>query len=95
MFYEKVQQYVKIVPDIFLKNTKNNTDLCSEGKFFKEEIYMMKMKSIWTGIGIGMAVGGATAYMKGAMMGSGAKRSMKRTIKNVEGIVGDIRYMFK
>ena len=32
---------------------------------------------------------------KGAMMGSGAKRSVKRTIKNVEGIVGDIRYMFK
>lgn len=66
-----------------------------KGFFYKEKIYMMKMKSIWTGIGIGMAVGGATAYMKGAMMGSGAKRSMKRTIKNVEGIVGDIRYMFK
>lgn len=56
---------------------------------------MMKMKSIMTGIGIGMAVGGASAYIKGAMMGSGAKRSMKKTIKNVEGIVGDIRYMFK
>lgn len=56
---------------------------------------MMKMKSIMTGIGIGIAVGGASAYIKGAMMGSGAKRSMKRTLKNVEGIVGDIRYMFR
>ena len=56
---------------------------------------MMKMKSVMTGISIGMAVGGAAAYMKGAMMCSGAKRSIKRTIRNVEGIVGDIRYMFK
>ena len=56
---------------------------------------MMKKKSIMTGIGIGMAVGGATAYFKGAMMGSGAKRSMKKTMKSVESIVGDIRYLFK
>ncbi|MBR2079663.1 MAG: hypothetical protein IJ962_05535 [Clostridia bacterium] len=55
----------------------------------------MKMKSMWTGISIGMAVGGAAAYVKGAMMGSGAKRTVKKTLKNVEGIVGDIRYMFK
>ena len=55
----------------------------------------MKKKSIMTGISIGMAVGGATAYMKGAMMGSGARRSVKKTLKNVESIVGDIRYMFK
>ena len=41
------------------------------------------MKSIWTGIGIAMAVGGATAYVKGAMMGSGAQRSMERPIQNV------------
>ena len=66
-----------------------------KGDFYKEKICIMKMKSIMTGISIGMAVGGTMAYMKGAMMGAGAKRSMKRTIKNVEGIVGDIRYMFK
>ncbi len=57
------------------------------------------MKSIMTGIGVGMAVGGASAYLKGAMAGSGMKRKAKKTaqkaIKNIEGIVGDVKYMFK
>ncbi len=57
------------------------------------------MKSIMTGIGVGMAVGGATAYLKGAMAGSGMKRKAKKTaqkaIKSMEGIMGDVKYMFK
>ena len=57
------------------------------------------MKSIMTGIGIGVAVGGASAYLKGAMAGSGMKRSARkkaqRAIKTMEGLVGDVKYMFK
>ena len=57
------------------------------------------MKSIMTGIGIGVAVGGASAYLKGAMAGSGMKRKARKTaqkaIKNMEGLVGDVKYMFK
>ncbi len=57
------------------------------------------MKSIMTGIGVGIAVGGASAYLKGAMAGSGMKRKAKKTaqkaIKNIEGIMGDVKYMFK
>lgn len=59
----------------------------------------MTMKSIMTGVGIGMAVGGVSAYIKGAMAGTGMKRSarksMNRAMKNLEGFVGDMRYMFK
>lgn len=59
----------------------------------------MQMKSVMKGIGIGMAVGGATAYLKGAMAGSGMKRSAKKRankmMKNLEGFIGDARYMFK
>ena len=57
------------------------------------------MKSIMTGIGIGVAVGGATAYLKGAAAGSGMKRMAKkkaqRALKSVENLVGDVKYMFK
>lgn len=57
------------------------------------------MKSIMTGIGIGVAVGGASAYLKGAMAGSGMKRSARKkaqkAIKTMEGLVGDVKYMFK
>lgn len=57
------------------------------------------MKSIMTGIGIGVAVGGASAYLKGAMAGSGMKRKARKkaqkAIKSMEGIVGDVKYMFK
>ncbi len=59
----------------------------------------MDMKSIAKGIGIGMAVGGAGAYMRGMMNGSGMKRSarksMNKAMKNLEGFVSDMRYMFK
>ncbi len=59
----------------------------------------MKKGPVMTGIGIGMAVGGAAAYLKGAVAGSGMKRQMKKNInkamKSVEGIVGDMKYMFK
>lgn len=51
------------------------------------------------GIGIGMALGGTAAYLKGAMMGCGMKRSVKKNMnkayKSIEGIMGDVRYMFK
>ncbi len=57
------------------------------------------MKSIMTGIGIGVAVGGASAYLKGAMAGSGMKRmarkKVQKAMKNMEGLVGDMKYMFK
>lgn len=57
------------------------------------------MKSIMTGVGIGMAVGGASAYLKGAMAGSGMKRKARKkaqkAIKSMEGLVGDVKYMFK
>lgn len=59
----------------------------------------MDMKSIVKGVGIGMAVGGAGAYMKGMMAGSGMKRSarksMNKAMKSIEGFVGDMKYMFK
>ncbi len=59
----------------------------------------MDMKSIMKGVGIGMAVGGVGAYMKGMAAGSGMKRSakknMNKAMKNLEGFVGDVRYMFK
>lgn len=57
------------------------------------------MKSIMTGVGIGIAVGSASAYLKGAMAGSGMKRKARKkaqkAMKSVEGLVGDVRYMFK
>ncbi|MBQ8504602.1 MAG: hypothetical protein IJ491_10060 [Clostridia bacterium] len=59
----------------------------------------MEMKSIMRGVGIGMAVGGAGAYLKGAMAGSGMKRSARKkankAMKSLEGFIGDVRYMFK
>ena len=52
-----------------------------------------------TGVGIGMAVGGAGAYIKGAMAGTRmkkrAKKAVNKTMKNVESIIGDMKYMFK
>ena len=40
----------------------------------------MNMKGIMTGVGIGMAVGGASAYLKGAMAGSVMKRKAKKSV---------------
>ncbi len=60
---------------------------------------MNMMKNIATGIGIGMAVGGASAYLKGAMAGSGMKRKARKkankAMKSVESLIGDVKYMFK
>lgn len=59
----------------------------------------MKKSSLMTGIGIGMAVGGVTAFAKGVFKGSGMKRSVKKNMnkamKSVEGLVSDIGYMFR
>ena len=59
----------------------------------------MEMKSIAKGIGIGMAVGGASAYLRGMMKGSGMKkmaRKRARTImKAADDLMGDMKYMFK
>ena len=59
----------------------------------------MKKNSLMTGIGIGMAVGGAAAFVKGAFAGSGMKRSVKKNMnkamKTAEGLISDIGYMFR
>lgn len=59
----------------------------------------MNKNMLIKGIGIGMALGGTAAYLKGAMMGCGMKRSVKKNMnkayKSIEGIMGDVRYMFK
>ena len=59
----------------------------------------MNAKNIMTGVGIGMAVGGAGAYIKGAMAGTRmkkrAKKAVNKTMKNVESIIADMKYMFR
>ena len=59
----------------------------------------MNMKSIMKGVGIGMAVGGTTAYIKGMAAGSGMKRmarkKTKAMVKTIGDIAGDMKYMFK
>lgn len=57
------------------------------------------MKSVMKGIGIGMAVGGTAAYLKGMMAGSGmkkmARKKSKAIMKAIDDIAGDMKYMFK
>ncbi len=59
----------------------------------------MKKNTLMTGIGIGMAVGGTAAFIKGAFAGSGMKRSMKKNMKKAmksfESIASDVGYMFR
>lgn len=59
----------------------------------------MEMKSIVKGIGIGMAVGGASAYMRGMMKGSGMKKMARKKasmiMKAADTLMGDMKYMFK
>lgn len=59
----------------------------------------MEMKSIVKGVGIGMAVGGASAYMKGMMKGSGmrrmAKKKMNVAMKAADSLINDMKYMFR
>ena len=57
------------------------------------------MKSIVKGIGIGMAIGGTTAYLKGMMTGNGmkkmARKKSKAIMKAADGLFGDMKYMFR
>lgn len=57
------------------------------------------MKSIIKGIGIGMAVGGTAAYFKGMMTGCGmkkmARKKSKAIMKTIDGLAGDMKYMFR
>ena len=57
------------------------------------------MKSVVKGVGIGMAVGGATAYVRGMIKGSGVKRMAKKRAKTVmkaaSDLMGDMKYMFR
>ncbi|HIT53390.1 MAG TPA: hypothetical protein IAD07_05565 [Candidatus Fimivicinus intestinavium] len=46
--------------------------------------------NIAKGIGIAMAVGGATAMLSSTMMGSSAKRNAKRNMNKAVKAVGDI-----
>lgn len=58
----------------------------------------MNMKGIATGIGLGVAVGGSAALLTGSMS-KRSKRSLKKTadkaMKSIEGIMGDMKYLFK
>jgi len=57
----------------------------------------MSMKSIATGIGAGLIVGGTAAIIgssRGRNMRS-MKKKANKAMKTVEGIMGDVRYMFK
>lgn len=46
-----------------------------------------------------MAVGGASAYIKGMMAGSGmkkaARKKTKALLKSANGLAGDLKYMFR
>lgn len=51
-----------------------------------------------TGMGIGLAVGGAGALASSAMMSGSTKRMLKKkakkSLKTMESLMDDIRYMF-
>ncbi len=57
------------------------------------------MRGIIKGVGIGMAIGGATAFLKGVAAGNGMKRmarkKTKAIMKTIDGITGDMKYMFR
>ena len=59
---------------------------------------IMSKMNIAAGIGVGLAVGGAAALLSGSKMGM-SKRAMKKkagkAMKAVEGIMGDMKYMFR
>lgn len=60
---------------------------------------IMKMKGIVTGMGIGAAVGSATAATAAIMSNSSLKRQYKKkankAMKTMHNLIGDIQYMFK
>lgn len=57
------------------------------------------MSKLVTGMGIGLAVGGASAFIGGTMMSGSTKKALKKkaakTFKTMESLVDDIQYMFK
>ena len=59
----------------------------------------MNMKSIMTGVTVGMALGGATAYIKGAMAGSSMKKAYKKKVAKCAKAMGqmfdDVQCLFK
>ena len=59
----------------------------------------MKMKSVMTGIGIGMAVGGAAGLVTGAMSNPSTmkmyKKKASKALKAIENMFDDMQYMFK
>ena len=59
----------------------------------------MEMKSVVKGVGLGMAIGGTTAYLKGVMAGSGARKmarkKTKAMLKAAEDFIGDMKFMFR
>ena len=59
----------------------------------------MKMKSVMTGIGIGMAVGGAAGLVTSAMGNPSTKKMYKKkaakALKVMENMFDDMQYMFK
>lgn len=59
----------------------------------------VKMSSAIKGIGLGLAIGGATAMVSNTLMGGSSKRKMKRNankaLKTVSEIVGSAQNMIK
>ena len=57
------------------------------------------MSKLITGMGIGLAVGGASAFIGSTMMSGSTKKALKKkaakTFKTMESLVDDIQYMFK
>lgn len=57
------------------------------------------MKTMVTGLGIGMAVGSAASMTAMAMSNSSVKRQYKKkmgkALKSMEHMLGDVGYMFK
>lgn len=60
---------------------------------------MKKISGIMTGMGIGLAVGGAGALVSSTMMSGNTKKMLKKkarkTFKTMESLMDDIQYMFK
>ncbi len=60
---------------------------------------MKKMSGIVTGMGIGLAVGGASAMIGSTMMSGNTKKMLKKkakkTFKTMESLMDDMQYMFK
>ncbi len=78
----------------------NYFPLFAENKCIKsKELTTMKMKSVMTGLGIGMAVGGAAGLGISAMGNPSAKKMYKKkaakALKAMENMFDDMQDMFK